>query len=181
MSQKLLTSRFHCQLLHMGLSSGVGPLWFSIGCIAYNIDNLFPLVVHAWRQWLDLDEEQPISVHWGTNSCEHLGMPKWVWPSINQYRMFFDQNLHTTSKHAPNSYQTWKVLYVKQPNPNLKSCWDKGYLYWHVKIEEKTNQKIGNLNLRLRHRETRDKPPLKVQGHELSLPHQCVCHSVSTV
>ena len=34
-----------------------------------------------------------------------LGMPKWVWPSRNRWRMF-----HTTSKHAPQTYQTWKVF-----------------------------------------------------------------------
>ena len=29
---------------------GVGPLWYSIGYVAYNINNMFPLVVHAQRQ-----------------------------------------------------------------------------------------------------------------------------------
>ena len=28
-----------------------------------------------------------------------LGMPKWVWPSMNRYRMFFYSILHNTSKH----------------------------------------------------------------------------------
>ena len=31
-------------------------------------------------------------------------------------------NLHSTSKHALQSYQTWKVLYFKQPTPDQKSC-----------------------------------------------------------
>ena len=29
--------------------SGVGPLWFSIGCIGYKMNKVFPLVVHAER------------------------------------------------------------------------------------------------------------------------------------
>ena len=35
-------------------------------------------------------------------------------------------NLHTTSTHAPKTYQTWKVLYSKQPTRYQKSCWIKG-------------------------------------------------------
>ena len=30
-------------------------------------------------------------------------------------------NLHMTSKHAPKTYGTWKVLYAKQPTPAQKS------------------------------------------------------------
>ena len=29
-------------------------------------------------------------------------------------------NLHTNSKHASETYQTWKVLHAKQPTPNQK-------------------------------------------------------------
>ena len=30
-------------------------------------------------------------------------------------------NLHTNSKHVLKTYQTWKVLYAKQPTPNQNS------------------------------------------------------------
>lgn len=57
--------------------------------------NLFPLVVHARRWWSNLNEEQPIS--WGSLRIKlisaPLDTPKWVWPSMNQYRMFFDQTI----------------------------------------------------------------------------------------
>jgi hypothetical protein len=50
-----------------------------------------------------------------------LGMPKWVWASMNQYRMFFIQSSTPTPiVHQKN--WTWKVLYAKQPTrwPNLR-------------------------------------------------------------
>ena len=55
-----------------------------IGCFAYNINNFFLLSVgmmvqHARTWCLDFSEEQPISVHEGPNSFQHLvpfGMPK---------------------------------------------------------------------------------------------------------
>ena len=31
-------------------------------------------------------------------------------------------NIHTNSKHAPETYQTWKEFYAKQPIPNQNSC-----------------------------------------------------------
>ena len=31
-------------------------------------------------------------------------------------------NIHTNSKHAPETYQTWKDFYAKQPIPNQNSC-----------------------------------------------------------
>ena len=49
------------------LLSGVCPLWILSGCFASNIDNFFPLVVHAWRYCLNTIEEQPILVHRGLN------------------------------------------------------------------------------------------------------------------
>ena len=51
-----------------------------------------------------------------------LGMPKWVWLSTNQYRIYFIQ----ISKHAQKTYQTWKVLCAKQPSPDQKPCFDRG-------------------------------------------------------
>jgi len=47
----------------MGFAMGVGPLRFSNGCFASKINNLLPLVVHAQRLPLNLNEEQPILVH----------------------------------------------------------------------------------------------------------------------
>ena len=66
-------------------------LW--LFCIQYL--NFFPLVVHARRCWSNLNEEQPIS--WGSLRIKlisaPLDTPKWVWPSMNRYRMFFDQTI----------------------------------------------------------------------------------------
>ena len=33
---------------------------------------------------------------------------------------------NSTSKHAPKTYRTWKVLYAKQPTPDKKSLWSEG-------------------------------------------------------
>ena len=44
---------------------------------------------------------------------------------LNRYRMFFVQASHTTSKHAPKTYRTRKVLYAKQPTPDQNSCWSE--------------------------------------------------------
>ena len=32
----------------------------------------------------------------------------------------------STSKHAPKTYRTWKVLYAKQPTPDKKCLWSEG-------------------------------------------------------
>ena len=87
----------------------------SISCVAYKLNFLYPLVVHVWRLCLNLNEEQPISVHLRTKlNLAPLGMPKWFWPSMQRYRMFIVQtNLHDTSKHTPKTYWRWKVLYAK--------------------------------------------------------------------
>ena len=44
---------------------------------------------------------------------------------MNQYSGF-RSNLHKDSKHAPKTYQKWKVLYAKQTTPNKNSSWIKG-------------------------------------------------------
>ena len=46
---------------------GVGPLLFFVGSFGCIVNNFFPLVVHARRLCLNLNEEQPISVHRGPN------------------------------------------------------------------------------------------------------------------
>ena len=49
----------------------------SISCAAYKLNFLYPLVVHIWRLCLNLNEEQPISVHLRTKlNLAPLGMPK---------------------------------------------------------------------------------------------------------
>ena len=57
-----------------------------------------------------------------------LGMPKWVWPSMNQCGMFFGWTSTMPLKHAPNIkfYRTWKVLNAKQTTPDQKLCWLRG-------------------------------------------------------
>lgn len=50
--------------LSFGHFAGVGPLWYSIGCLARKINNFFRLVmVLARRYCLNLNEGQPITVH----------------------------------------------------------------------------------------------------------------------
>ena len=57
-----------------------------------------------------------------------LGMPKWVLTFNKMVQNVFHANIQTTSKHAPKSYWTWKVLYAKQkqPTPDQKWCWVRG-------------------------------------------------------
>ena len=38
----------------------------------HNMNNLFPVVVHAWRWCLNLNGEEPILVYWGSNTFEYL-------------------------------------------------------------------------------------------------------------
>jgi hypothetical protein len=42
---------------------GVAPLGFLIGCFAYDTENFFTFVVHAWRWCLILSKEQTILIH----------------------------------------------------------------------------------------------------------------------
>ena len=55
------------------------------------------------------------------------GMPKWVWPSRKQYRMFF---FVRTSTLPPNTHgkptEHGGLLYGKQPTPNQRLCWVRG-------------------------------------------------------
>ena len=41
-------------------------------CSAFDINDLFPCVVHPWRYCLNSNEKQPISVYRGPNSFKHL-------------------------------------------------------------------------------------------------------------
>ena len=52
--------------------SGVTPLRFFTGQFAFNINNFFPLLVLTRRYCLNLNEEQPISVHLEPIPFEHL-------------------------------------------------------------------------------------------------------------
>ena len=55
-------------------------------------------------------------------------MPKWVWPSINQYRIFLIQTstlLPPDMDRELNGHGTWKVLYAKRLTLYQKSCWDR--------------------------------------------------------
>ena len=105
---------------------GVGPLWNSVGCFELNINVLFPFVVHSHRYNLNLNEEQPILVRWGPNSFEHhLACQNELDPEWTTIECSLPK-LHTTSKHAPTTYQAWKVLYAKQPTPDKKPLQFKG-------------------------------------------------------
>jgi hypothetical protein len=76
----------------MGLSSRVGPQWFSIGCFIYNINNFFTLVIACaevvfefewWATCFGLLRAKLI--------LTPLGMSNWVWPLTNWYRISFNQ------------------------------------------------------------------------------------------
>ena len=71
--------------------SGVGPLWFSNCCFAYNVNNIFSTCGACSEVHVNLDKEQSISVSRAKHMLAPLGMPKWVWPSMNQYKVFFVQ------------------------------------------------------------------------------------------
>ena len=60
-----------------------------------------------------------------------LGMLKRVWLLMNPYRMLILQTSTwlPPSMQAPKTYWRWKVLYAKQPTPDQKSCWLKGWFY----------------------------------------------------
>ena len=90
----------------MGLSSRVSPLRFSIGCFAYSINNFFPLVMHAQRYCLSLNEKQLISVHWGPNQYRMPRDAKMSLASIEPIYNVLHSNPHTNSKDALKTYQT---------------------------------------------------------------------------
>jgi hypothetical protein len=50
---------------------------------------------------------------------------KWVWL------------LMPTSKIAPKTYRTWRLLYPRQPTPDQKSCWVREWLFWSSWILKK--------------------------------------------
>ena len=51
-----------------------------------------------------------------------LGMAKMSLTLHEPMLNAFCSKLQTTSKHAPKTYQTWKVLYAKQSTFNQKLC-----------------------------------------------------------
>ena len=108
---KLLSDTCHCfskdigviPLTRYGFSSGDGHLWFSIGCIAYKIGNIF-------LSTCGVCSEVVFDIGWRATYfgllrakliLAPLGMPKWVWPSMNWYRTFFVQ----TSTLPPSMHQ----------------------------------------------------------------------------
>ena len=58
-----------------------------------------------------------------------LGIPIWVWPSMNRYRMFFIKISTLPPRIQHRELPTWKVLYAKQITSQEKSCWVRGWLY----------------------------------------------------
>ena len=93
-------------------------IWLWVGCFAYNtyhIQQIFGACLHlVWGS-----EQRTfciISIR-AKLSLAPLGMPKWVQPSMNQYKVL-RLNLHTDSKHAPKPCWTWRVSYARQPTPD---------------------------------------------------------------
>jgi hypothetical protein len=82
---------------------------------AYKTNNISALVLHTWRLCLNLNEGPTyFSSLRAKLILALLGMPKWVWPLMNQYRMFFVQ----TSTPPPRMHQklTKHGKFCKQNN-----------------------------------------------------------------
>ena len=77
---------------------GLGFLWISIACFAYNINSFF----HLWCMLGGSVSVRKTSNLFrfieGQKHLAPVGMPKWVWPIMSQYRMIFAQ----TSTQPPN-------------------------------------------------------------------------------
>ena len=81
--------------------------------------------VHVWSSCGGLNKEHSILVHYGPNLYWHA---KRRGAKMNRFGLqwidieyFPCSNLHMNSKHAPRTYEKWKMLmYVKQPTPDQK-------------------------------------------------------------
>ena len=90
-----------------------------------------------------------------------LSMPKWVWPSMNQCRMFCIQTPTLPPIMHQQLNQTWKVLYANQPNSGPKVMlsykitllrpipWDNQYQYNLFRDETSHNSIVLGLFLLL--------------------------------
>ena len=98
------------------LLSGVSPLCSSIGCFAYNNNSLSTRGASSEA----LFEFMWIATYFSSLRTRvilaPLHMPKRVWPSMNQSRIFFVQPSTLTPRMHRKPTDTWKVLYAKQPN-----------------------------------------------------------------
>ena len=109
------------------LSVGSLSPWFFIGYYAFNITNSFPLVVHAQRSCLPLNKEQPILIHLGPNSIQHLlayqNEFEPIWTNIE---CLFKPPHYLQACTANLSNR--EVLYSSQSTPNQKACSVRGWL-----------------------------------------------------
>jgi hypothetical protein len=88
---------------------------------------------------------------------------------MNQYAMCFVQNLHTHSKHAPQTYQTWIVSYARQPAPSISPVEAKDNSNHNSVYTEFINDTVSWLWFRILNLEMRLKETLsrcKGQTHE---------------
>lgn len=44
-------------------------------------------------------------------------------------------SLYIISKYAPTTYQTWQILWAKQPTPNRNSSFTNGLFYYLDSLE----------------------------------------------
>ena len=124
--QLVIESSFHS----MGLFIG-SPLWFSIGCFAYKINNPF----HFWCM---------------------LGGSAWIWMKSNlvlfiesqihlsTYGIFCSNFLSATSKHAPKNFPNLEGIDCKTTNSQLnfplETLMDKCILrVWGFRLERLPN------------------------------------------
>lgn len=82
-------------------SLGSWPMWLSLcRCLACDNSNLFPLVGAC--SIVVLEFERSATTYFGSLrvelGCASLGMPNWVWSSMNRMPMFICSNPEATSK-----------------------------------------------------------------------------------
>jgi len=126
--------------------------WGVVECYLELSFNLMGLFVRSWSPY----EFPLVVLRWTSILSFHLWCilvdSIWIWIKINLFRFIEGQpnssehhlacqngfdpqwttiecsllKIHTTSKHALVTYQTWKVFYAKRSTPDQKSLWIKG-------------------------------------------------------
>ena len=113
---------------HISLAIGLSKtLWFAMGCFAYHVNKLLPLCGACLEL---VFEVEPRATNFGSLRVKlnlaPLGMPKWVWPSMNRDKMFFIQ----TSTIPPSMHRKLtehgRSFFAKRSTLDRKSCWVKG-------------------------------------------------------
>ena len=97
-------------------SLGVYLPIFPISYFAYKTNTISPLVVHAWRQCLNLHEEQPMSVHWGQTNLKPLSMHQ----KSNEHGRFCMQTIDSQPKVMMSEGIS---LFTSKNKISEENCW----------------------------------------------------------